>query len=58
VINEMAEKYAIDYRTLIMEVSKINKENPTAELIESVAQSIRGMANAGVYYPKTYQNKS
>lgn len=58
VINEMAEKYAVDYRTLIMEVSKINKENPTADLIESVAQSIKSMANAGVYYPKTYQNKS
>lgn len=52
VINEIAEKYEIDYRILIIEVSKINKENPSKDLIEMIAQQINKGNNVNVFFPK------
>lgn len=52
VINEAADKYDIDYRILIIEVSKINKENPSKELIETIAEHLSSGNQVKIFYPK------
>lgn len=51
-IKEIASNNFIDYRLLIMEVSKINKENPSTELMTKVAKDLKQGAKTDVFYPK------
>ena len=57
IITEIAEKYDIDYRILIIEVSKINKENPSGELIDMVAQQVSRGKDVGIFFPKFHHKK-
>jgi len=57
-IDEYAKKYNIAYDTLIIEVSKIEKEKPTAALIEKVAANIKeGLATPRIFFPKFIRNE-
>lgn len=57
VVEEFAAAYGIDYRLLIMEVSKINKENPSRDLVKQVAENLQKGEKVNVFYPKFYHKK-
>ncbi len=57
VINEASDKFGIDYRILIIEVSKINKENPSKELIETIAEQLGSGNPVKIFYPKFHHKK-
>jgi 4-hydroxy-2-oxovalerate aldolase len=57
VIIEAATKFKIDYRILIIEVSKINKENPSKELIEEVAKQLNKGNNVKIFFPKFHHKQ-
>lgn len=57
VIEEFAAEYNVDYRILIMEVSKINKENPSRDLVRQVAEYLSKGEKVNVFYPKFYHKK-
>lgn len=57
VINEAADKYGVDYRILIIEVSKINKENPSKELIEQVAEQLSSGNGIKIFFPKFHHKE-
>ncbi len=56
-ITQIAMTHHIDYRTLIMQVSKINKENPSSELMDNIAQNIRLGKDPYVPAPKFYHKE-
>ena len=53
-IDTYAEKHKIDYQDLIVEVSNINKENPSEQLIANVAQQLAEKRKVKVFFPKFY----
>jgi 4-hydroxy 2-oxovalerate aldolase len=57
IIMDYAGRFDIDYRILIMEVSKINKENPTKELIETVASQIKEGNKVNVFFPRFFHKE-
>jgi 4-hydroxy-2-oxovalerate aldolase len=56
-IDKYVQKYQIDAKRLIIETSKINKENPTERLIEKIAVQIKDKNNVDIFYPKFYHKK-
>lgn len=57
IIQDAAEKYGVDYRLLIMEVSRINLESPSRELIDKVALTMQKGEPVQVHFPKFYHKK-
>ena len=57
VINQIADTYKIDYRLLIMEVSKINKENPSQKLINEIALQLSKGNQVHIFSPKFYHKQ-
>lgn len=51
-IYESVDKYNVDYKTLIFEVSKHNKEKPDKSLINKVAKQLSDKKIKEIYYPK------
>jgi 4-hydroxy 2-oxovalerate aldolase len=51
-IEHYALKYNIHVESLIIEVSKINKENPSEELIETVARQLQQGPRVSIFFPK------
>jgi len=56
-IKAAANDFGIDYRLLIIEVSKFNKENPSNELIEGLAKELSLGDAFKVFYPKFHHKK-
>ena len=57
VVKEAADKFAIDYRILIIEVSKINKENPSKDLINQIAEQLGSGKGVKIFYPKFHHKE-
>lgn len=57
VITEIADQYDVDYRTLIQEVSLINKENPSKELMMHIAHNLQNNNVMPVFQPKFYHKE-
>ncbi len=53
-VDTYAEKHKVDYQELIVEVSKINKENPSENLIVTVAQQLAKRQKVRIFFPKFY----
>jgi 4-hydroxy 2-oxovalerate aldolase len=51
-IEQYAVKYNVNPESLIIEVSKINKENPSEELIEAVARQLKQGPKVNIFFPK------
>lgn len=56
-IETYAEKHKIDYQELIIEVSKINREDPSENLIANVAQQLAKRQKVKVFFPKFYHKE-
>jgi 4-hydroxy 2-oxovalerate aldolase len=56
-IETYSAKYKVDYQELIMEVSRINKENPSEDLIENVARQLGKREKVRVFFPKFYHKE-
>jgi 4-hydroxy 2-oxovalerate aldolase len=54
---EVASTNEIDHRLLIIEVSKINKENPSKDLMNSIAKHIKLGKTPHVFQPKFYHKE-
>jgi 4-hydroxy 2-oxovalerate aldolase len=57
VVTEAADKYGIDYRILIIEVSKINKENPSKDMINQVAEQLSKGEGVKIFFPKFHHKE-
>lgn len=56
-VTEVATLHEIDYRILIKEVSKINKENPSKELMIKIAQRMQLGKDPHIFQPKFYHKE-
>ena len=57
IVERYAKQYKVDYEQIIIEVSKINKENPSNELIEMVAKKLVKGIPLNIFFPKFYHKE-
>ena len=57
IVERYAKQYKVDYERIIIEVSKINKENPSDELIEMVAKKLAKEIPLNIFFPKFYHKE-
>lgn len=57
VIEKFSQKYKVNYYDLIIEASKVNKENPSAELIENIAIQMSEGKSPQIFFPKFYHKE-
>ena len=57
IVERYAKQYKVDYERIIIEVSKINKENPSDALIEMVAKKLVKGIPLNIFFPKFYHKE-
>ncbi len=56
-VQQCASEFGVDIEQLILEVSKVNKMDPSEELIKSIALQLRDHAKVEIFSPKFYHRK-
>lgn len=56
-IEKYSEEFSIDYQKLIIEVGKVNKENPSEELICNVAKQLSVSDRVNIPFPKFFHKE-
>lgn len=57
IVEKFSKQYKVDYFKLIIESSKINRENPSAELIEKIASQLSEGGRPEIFFPKFYHKE-
>jgi 4-hydroxy-2-oxovalerate aldolase len=56
-VNKHAEQYHVDPKQIILEVSRVNKVDPSEQLIEEVAQQLSAKRRVDIFFPRFHHRK-